>query len=429
MSALTDVVLYTPEMWNNLFSENRLDFNRLAERWQRSTKGKLEHRQFDVETSGINPTAYQRFRKERRPNALSIMLLPIGHCAENVESEALKIIGPAVATRNDIFVFRLRQEPPPSTPASEKDIFMVAVREAELTTSNISRVVLHHSTPDVFFPPRGSPHEWHDNKVERFGVVSHYTVSDPQARIDEIVNGEAHIAIFMGSELEKVRPFDDERLIDVANLNRLVNNIYSVPMFPRAVYAVFASDTEGDGLEAVQTFAKVVNEEIDDYERKSRELRPPDEVERRTQTPTRTGEGASLEDIETILRFTRDMLSKKFKPDRQGHRKQVARKLKRSDFLFYEDVAAPLFYASMIKKLRSIDVAATFVYGSKHGRIDRLKQAIPQLCDHLETLQPCRPDQFTTRVANLLGLPFDKREKERLLERVQAFLRETVVTE
>lgn len=401
MTDTTDVMLYTPDMWNNLFSSRRLDSKKLKKRWHDQNGGELVVRKFDVKQSGLRTKAYDRVETDRKGKKhLPVMLLPIGHCAENIRGQRLKIIGPAIATRNDIFVFRSRKDPPPGSDVTKKvSTFVVAVREAELTTSNISRVVLQHSRPDKFFPPQGSPNEWLDAKL-RFTDIRHAEEAEPKQRARALLDGKVHAAIFMGHELDMLGEFAED-LIDAANLNRLANNLYNVRLFPRALYVTFAKFVEDPhGAEAARAFAATINEEVRAYYSKTKEKHGA-ALERRTQQPSLTGPEASFDEIRTIIKFTEHMLHETFDKDREGSRQQQARHLVPEDFLFYEDVAAREIYPSLVDALRRIDVPATFACRPKSERASNLSKVLNGLCDRLAEADPCPRNQFSQRVAEV----------------------------
>src|SRR5689334_11161862 len=114
------IVLFLPSMWDELYKQAKLEAPPEAD-WE------LQRITLDVETTGFSGNAYDMAHGFQQAGHLPLLLLPVAHCAENIYDQNLAIVGPAVRTRDDVYVFRSRRKP------SSRSLFRIGVKEEELT--------------------------------------------------------------------------------------------------------------------------------------------------------------------------------------------------------------------------------------------------------------------------------------------------------
>jgi hypothetical protein len=241
-----------------------------------------------------------------------------------IEDNKLCVLGPAVRTRNDIYAFRLKTRPEKNRWLSVADHrFRIGVREKNLTTTDISRMILRRWSPDVYvladfqeaeFPDDASYREvmveGRRKLVVRFcrSHVRHVAEENPVTRLDRLLNGDFHVAIFMGEELANRRVKDSYQadILDAANLNRIIGNIYDTHLFPRVVYAIFRSHMNRKWVPPLlEEFTRQMNSYVASVETGRAKRTYP--LGQQIQLPCRIGAEADINELKVLMQFTQDI--------------------------------------------------------------------------------------------------------------------------
>ena len=211
--------LYVPKMW--LDTTNKLLDASAA--FRSETLPDI----FEVSKSGILEDFYKTVRKDTKEE-LSVCLLPVAHCALNKIDQGLKVIGPAIATRNDIFLFRRTGER-----RKVQLPFVVGTKELDLTTSNLFRVAASLAAHDMFFYsddaylPSSLLDKSLDARTELINNIKCEEENSPSKRFKFLLEGIYDAAVFMGEDLTVRHPTTKKRglifgmrdVVDVLNLN------------------------------------------------------------------------------------------------------------------------------------------------------------------------------------------------------------------
>lgn len=319
----TNIKLFLPDYWDNLFARLRLSVGKDFD-WE------LQSENLNVELTGGDGEAYEMILDSIDENTIPIMVLPITHCLLNIDAKKLKIIGPAFKTINDIYLVRNRKR----DNINLEDI-KIGVREKELTTSNISRIVFNHHFTDKFF--------YHDfDKEHRHNTftsyISHIPISTPQDRLDNVLNSSHNAAIFMGKELYELNIFNNHDLIVAANMNRIICNLFNIAMFPRAVFAVFQEYTNEEHIKYYEEFFDLYNKLVSNiYKRRYNKYRSFHVNE--SQFFCFTGKRSEINEIRTIIRFTKELRHTNFgAKDSKTHWTGRDSPFDYNDFLWWKDI-------------------------------------------------------------------------------------------
>lgn len=269
----------------------------------------------DVHDTGVGGRAFIVIQEIIDQGNIPIFTLPISHAALNIKRENLIILGPAFKTRDDVYVFRSRK----LKPNNRK--YNIGVRENDLTTTNMSKVIIHHMNFDYFFFSNVKDHlesfsttvqcdEHHSDFIDR---VNHKFGGEVNERIERLLTGEFDAALFMGKDLlvRKDLFFIDD-IIPVVNLNRCICNLYSVSFFPRAVF-VTSQEIWERHQNAVTYYLDLFSDVADSIFKKyykDRKFR---------QSPCRTGKKADLVEVKVLIEFARDTINKSM-PHHEAHR-------------------------------------------------------------------------------------------------------------
>jgi len=376
------ICLFLPPMWDEVYGGVNFHLSGLG--WT------LHVVHLDVEKTGSQGAAYAIVRSRARDGVVPILVLPVAHCALHVATEGLRVIGPAFETRDDIYVFRrtgvLRG---PNGP------FRIGVLEGQLTTTNLSRVILHHWCPDFYFfcSARQPDHGHSDFPIT--GAV-HLPAGLADRRRMMVLRGDLDAAVFMGHELTEHSLFDSPDLLAAVNLNSLACSLYGVRFFPRAVFAVFEEFyRRGVDQEAVAHFVRAFNlfaaRQPAEPSRHPEGARGPSDTalsSRLRQAPCPTGAASDPRAVEALIQFTNDMLDVALRGQmlRDIPTLNLARPLEEKDFIWWAEV----YHARLMKRLLdSLRAAGPNVCGladDKTGeRWDACGKIVKGFCDAAET--------------------------------------------
>jgi hypothetical protein len=246
------VKVYYPKLWKRLIEALKSsEFGTEFADWEL----------IDVKDTGQDGTKIQSLLS-LNPNQANILILPITHSSLHINTLKLKIIGTAVATRDDIFVFR-RNEDPQKTP-SKIPYFTIGVKDPDITTTYAFLLAMSRWDPDAIFHSNykkmGPPiiQDAYKKTLENVKIVMNGRykfrgVDSHVKRYDQLVNNKdknesIDAAIFTGDELTikknrmNIELFKDENIVDTMNVNRIINNIYGIRHFPRALMLVSEAD-------------------------------------------------------------------------------------------------------------------------------------------------------------------------------------------
>jgi hypothetical protein len=343
--------LHIPRMWKPIiqpFDDPLGEFGR-----------HIDIQLLSVSETGISDQAYRNIPPDT-PALLHVLMLPVAHCALNMDDFRFKVVGPAIATRNDIFVFKARQKP-----EILDGWFIVGTKEVDLTSSNIFRIVMANWPDDMLFfsedalskpEIRESVAKIKEHILSKLKCETQY---HPEARLDRLRNGEYHAAVFMGEELGvgKKSLFRQEDIIDVLNLNRRINSLYHVRSLPRAVLCI--RNGENVDPKSVDDFVLLYNKAVGRAAASSKVVRGADG---RQQVPLMVGPSASEDEIETLIRFTQDMHSPHIKQWRRNDindadrakELRASRELRRSDFTHWNVTYRNTYQNAIVEGVRRL---------------------------------------------------------------------------
>jgi hypothetical protein len=196
----------------------------------------------------------------------------------------------------------------------------IGVPEINITTADISRIVLRKWSTDLYgltslgllkSLTSGPLMEAASDAVSFFcrEHIKHVQISDPSERLERLISTQdknpIDVAIFLGKELTSKNISDayQDRIIDGANLNHIVCNIYDTTMFPRALYTVFTDDYEKK-REEFMIISERISQSIMETPRQSRSKTEP---WARIQSLSHPGSFASIQDITTAIKFSEDI--------------------------------------------------------------------------------------------------------------------------
>ena len=130
MTMKQKIILYLPDYWSEVYNSiiTELKYSKKEYDWE-LIKDKL-----DIDFTGVDGDAYKSAKIALKKGYIPILVLPISHCAINIDKYNLSLIGPAYKTINDIYLLRTRTRIPTNT-------FEIGVREKELTTSVKLRII------------------------------------------------------------------------------------------------------------------------------------------------------------------------------------------------------------------------------------------------------------------------------------------------
>ena len=319
----TLIKLFLPDYWDSLFARLRLHVGKELD-WE------LQSENLDIELTGGDGEAYNMILDDADENTIPIMVLPITHCLLNLNTKKLKIIGPAFKTINDIYLVRHKKR----SAINPEDI-KIGVRETELTTSNISRVIFNHHFNDKFFNYDFD----NDHKHNSFSsYVSHIPILKPQERLEHVTNSTHNAAIFMGKELYELNIFNNSDLIVAANMNRIICNLFNIPIFPRAVFAVFEKYITNYYTKYLDEFFDLYNSLVKNlHDRQYKKYRSFHINE--TQFFCFTGKQSKIDEINTLVKFTNELYHTDFgTKDRNTHLIGEKPNLTFKDFLWWKDI-------------------------------------------------------------------------------------------
>jgi hypothetical protein len=352
------LILFLPDYWSVVFNSitTELKYSKKKYDWD------LMKDDLDVDFTGVDGEAYKPALEAMSKGYLPILVLPISHCAINIDKYKLAIVGPAYKTINDIYLIRTRNRPISNT-------YEIGVRELELTTSNISRIIFHHHFNDrFFFSEIENINHTHCEIVKN---IHHKQIPNSRKRMEALQKNEINAGIFMGHELNTLDLFHKEDFIIAANLNRIICNIYNVKFFPRSVFAVFNESINKDNKYYLDQFIDEYSyfvKEMNETEYKSIEKFHPDI----THFACETGKYSKMEDIQTQILFTRDIAHDDFHSERGAW---VGRKngFNINDYLYSDDITRTSRLKDLISSIEELDIADCFTLNEYEPRIRIIK--------------------------------------------------------
>lgn len=311
------IKLYVPDMW-------RTELNKLA-KVKPEFKKIIKFEKLDEYKTGVNKSAIDRVQKKSdiEDDLLHILLLPITHFAIHKKDCDLRMIGPAISTKNDIFLFRNKVLPVKRRfITSKSQYFSVGVKESELTTTNAVRLLLANWTPDYFLRSQPESLAEVNSEIPEYvakikkhflGMFNFREFTCPKERLNQLLLRNIDAAIFMGKELnykngngEKRSLFQNPEIIDVLNVNRELNNIYNTQFFPRAVFSVFSKDVVNKASQ-MKEFVELINETVaqrhDSFFGKNGSRLS----EANIQIPSYTGWKSDGDTVVTLIKFIADI--------------------------------------------------------------------------------------------------------------------------
>lgn len=348
--------LHLPEYWDRLYN--------LLQAKMKRTPFEINRFDLDIEITGEGGNAYSNIiTTSKESGNIPIMVLPISHCVLNIDQYNLKIVGPAFKTINDVYLVRRKNC------GTRPDSLIIGVREKELTTSNISRVVFNHIYEDRFFfyDVREKMYEHaHANISTKIRHKAYFT---PEDRLKGLLKEELDASIFMGEELLDKRIYNDDNFIVAANLNRIICNLFNVQKFPRTVFATFEDYIEN--IEPIESFFNVYNDVVEKtfINREYRHYETFHYPE--SQFHCLTGKLSNLDDVNTLVMFSKEIADKSFEGDRY---KWTGRNegLNGNDFIWWDDINHLYKMSEFIQLLKEIDILKVF----SAGLIDRERNII-----------------------------------------------------
>jgi hypothetical protein len=210
-----------------------------------------------------------------------------------------------------------------------------------------------------------------------------------------LVSGEFDAALFTGNEIDTVSAFSNRNLIAAANLNRLINNFYNQHMFPRAVFAAFGEDlADSEKLGLLDRFVNAYNDYAGEQE-----ARIWDDIKKKQrQFFSKTGPEADLDDVVTLVSFTKDYRTAGFLVDRREEEEDSdgikGRALEFSDFHWFDRVSYQKRLSDTIDALGRSEVREAF---------DLFLDASPKLVADLEKIRNAIVEEARSRQIRAKG--------------------------